>query len=143
MGALPATAVKPLFRTSESCLPEETGSLKPTAMRYVTHCRVPRHLVPGPLASGRQSQSSTSTCRVWSLTHCTILGAAEGCPPFGWCKGAENTLKLLYGVPSAFTSHAVAGVGREVASAWLAFLSSPLFDAGPAGPLGVDASGPP
>ena len=35
------------LRASENCLPRGTGSLKPIAMRYVTHCGVSRqHLAP-------------------------------------------------------------------------------------------------
>ena len=37
---------------------------------------------------------------------------------------AENFLKPLYGVPSAFAAHAAAGVGEKAVSAWPASLSA-------------------
>ena len=63
--------------------------------------------------------------------------------PFAGRGHAENSLKPLYGLPSAFAGHTVARFGRGAASTWLASFPSPLFDAGPAGPLGVDAAGRP
>jgi len=52
------------------------------------------------------------------------LGATEGCLPLGWSLIAGKSLKPLYGVPSVFAAHAVAGVGEGASSAWPASLSA-------------------